>query len=171
MMRIKKSPTADTRTCDWSKVKASELMESSRLHILDVDRGLSFFAGMLRSAAMRHDHDKVDIDGFSAFYLDFMTGFKKHDWWDNHRKVNRHHINMEDGIPEDVNLVDVLEHIVDCVMAGIARSGSVYEMNLPDELLQSAFKNTVELLKANVELEPEGETDHAGGLGTPGHGA
>ncbi len=51
-----------------------------------------------------------------------------------------------DGVPDDVNLLDVLEHVADCVMAGMARSGSVYELKLSDELLQKAFKNTVKLL-------------------------
>ena len=48
--------------------------------------------------------------------------------------------------------MDVIEHVVDCVMAGMARSGSVYDLDLPDELLQRALKNTVELLKANVQV-------------------
>ena len=45
---------------------------------------------------------------------------------------------------------DVLDFIADCVMAGMARSGSVYELKLPTELLERAFQNTVELLKAQV---------------------
>ena len=49
-----------------------------------------------------------------------------------------------------VNLLDVIEYISDCVMAGMARSGSVYGPEMPPELLERAFKNTVELLKAEV---------------------
>jgi hypothetical protein len=64
--------------------------------------------------------------------------------------VNRHHLDKADGVPTDVNLIDVLEHIADCVMAGMARSGSVYELKLPDEVLQRAFANTVNLLKSLV---------------------
>lgn len=67
--------------------------------------------------------------------------------------LNRHHLNEPDGIREDVNLVDVLDFIADCVMAGMARSGSVYPLELPNELLQKAFQNTVELLKSNVQVE------------------
>jgi len=55
-------------------------------------------------------------------------------------------------VPEDVNLLDVLEYISDCVMAGMARSGSVYDLTMPPELLERAFKNTVELLKKEVVL-------------------
>jgi hypothetical protein len=48
----------------------------------------------------------------------------------------------------------VLEHIADCVMAGMGRSGTVYELKLSDELLQRAFRNTVELLKSRVIVKP-----------------
>lgn len=79
-----------------------------------------------------------------------LTGFEKHDWWDRHKKLNRHHLLEAEGIPEDVNLVDVLDMIADCVMAGMARSGSVYPVNLSSEILVRAFQNTVDLLKAEV---------------------
>lgn len=151
MIVIRKSPTADTRTCDWSQVSKEQLEASSRQHIRDVADGLEHFVNMLRRAKIPHDFDKLsDLDSFHA---DFQTGFKQTGWWDNHRKLNRHHLNMADGVPDDVNLIDVIEHVVDCVMAGMARSGSVYELSLPDDVLQRAFQNTVRILKANVVVE------------------
>ena len=90
--------------------------------------------------------------GQVSFHADFATGFKQTTWWDRHRKISRHHLNMTDGVHEDVDLLDVLEHIVDCVMAGMARSGSVYELKLPDEVLQRAFRNTIERLKTHVRV-------------------
>ena len=72
-----------------------------------------------------------------------------------HRKINRHHIDKEDGIPDSVDLVDVIEHIVDCVMAGMARSGEVYDLQLPADVLERAFQNTVQLLTENVQLKTE----------------
>jgi hypothetical protein len=152
VIRIHPSPTADTRTCDFTQVTKEQLYTSSVQHIGDVNKGFLFFMDMLVAASKRHDHDKLsDIDGF---HRDFTGGFKSTIWWDNHRKVNRHHLMQEDGIPSDVNLVDVIDMVVDCVMAGMARSGSVYDLNLPPELLQQAFKNTVDLLKQNVEVVP-----------------
>jgi hypothetical protein len=58
-----------------------------------------------------------------------------------------------DGVPKDVNLIDVLELIADCVMAGMARSGSVYPFNVDTEVLKRAFDNTAELLKSQVVVE------------------
>jgi hypothetical protein len=151
MIQIKKSQTADTRTCDFTSVTKETLLVSSRQHIGDIVKALAFFSGKLVEAAGEHDYDK--LTAIDWFHQDFVTGFKQTGWWDNHRKIHRHHINMPDGVPVDVNLIDVLEHIADCVMAGMARSGNVYELKLSDELLQTAFQNTVKLLKEQVIIE------------------
>lgn len=152
MITIHKSQTADTRTCDFANTTKETLLASSRQHIGDVVKALAFFSSKLTEAAGAHDYDKLTtIDWFHA---DFITGFKKTGWWDNHRKIHRHHIDKADGVPENVNLLDVIEHISDCVMAGMARSGSVYDLKLSDALLNLAFKNTVELLKQQVQVAP-----------------
>jgi hypothetical protein len=159
MIQIRKSQTADTRTCDYKNVDRATLLASSLQHVGDVHQGLGFFASELLRAAGRHDFDKLsDIDGF---HRDFLTGFAQTEWWDRHRQLNRHHINVADGVREDVNLIDVLDYIVDCVMAGMARSGSVYELKLPPELLEKAFQNTVEMLKAQVWVVPDVENFQA----------
>ena len=150
MIQIKKSKTADTRTCDFANTTKETLNASSLQHIGDVAKALAFFSGKLSEAAGCHDYDKLTtIDWFHA---DFITGFKETGWWDNHRKIHRHHLSQEDGVPEDVNLIDVLEYISDCVMAGMGRSGSVYDLTLPPGVLERAFKNTTEMLKKNVEV-------------------
>lgn len=151
LLYIKKSETADTRTCDVSKVSKETLIQSSCSHRRDVAKGLEFFINLLKEAARDHDIDKLkDID---TFYNDFKTKFEKHEWWDRHKLINRHHISDKEGIPSDIDLVDVLEYITDCVMAGLARSGKVYELKIDSELLQKAFNNTVELLKSSVNVD------------------
>jgi hypothetical protein len=151
MIVIQKSATADTRTCDYANVTKEQLLASSHQHIDDIGKGMDFFRDRLAEAAYRHDADKIsDIDGF---HRDFLTGFKETAWWDNHRKIARHHLLTDDGVPADVNLVDVLDMIVDCVMAGMGRSGSVYPLEIKPEVLKAAFDNTVELLKSKVVVE------------------
>jgi hypothetical protein len=151
MITITPSPTADTRTCDYAHVSKETLLASSRQHIQDVNRALWHFVDLLMAAGRNHDPDKVtDIDGFHA---DFVTGFRRTDWWDRHRKLNRHHLTEADGVPTDVNLIDVLDFIADCVMAGMARSGEVYPLHLPPDLLERAFQNTVALLKREVQVD------------------
>jgi hypothetical protein len=154
MITIKPSPTADTRTCDFANVSKETLLASSHQHIADVAAAINHFRALLRTAATVHDYDKItDIDGF---HRDFVTGFKQTEWWDCHRVLNRHHLNNEDGVRDDVNLIDVLDFIADCVMAGMARSGNVYPLKLSPEILEKAFQNTVELLKENVTVEHSG---------------
>lgn len=154
MIRIRKSSTADTRTCDFANTSKATLYASSVQHIGDVRCALDYFRSALRRASERHDADKLtDIDGFHA---DFVTGFKQTGWWDRHRRLNRHHLMQADGVPPDVDLIDVLDFIADCVMAGMARSGSVYPLQLSPELLERAFQNTVEQLKAQIVMEAHG---------------
>jgi hypothetical protein len=148
---IKPSPTADTRSCDWSKVSKQQLCDSSIQHRSDVRKGFNFFIFMMQKQADLHDHDKLsDIDSFHA---DFQTGFEQHEWWDRHRKINRHHLLQEDGVPDDVNLVDVLDLIIDCTMAGLARSGDIYPITISPDVLQRAFENTCELLKSHTVVQ------------------
>jgi len=150
MIEIQQSKTADTRFCDYANVTKATLLDSSRQHIGDVAQALAFFSGEILLAAARHDYDKLaDIDGFHA---DFVTGFTATGWWDRHRQLNRHHLLQADGVRDDVNLVDVLDMIADCVMAGMARTGTVYPIEIPHDVLRRAFDNTVDLLKRQVVI-------------------
>jgi hypothetical protein len=151
MIKIEQSKTADTRSCDFSKVTKDQLRESSMQHINDVRAGMDFFRNLLKEAGLKHDHDK--ITALDHFHADFKTGFKETGWWDNHRKINRHHLLQEDGVREDVNLIDVIDMIVDCVMAGMGRTGEVYPLDIDIDVLRKAFDNTVDLLKSQVVVE------------------
>ena len=150
MITIRPSPTADTRTCDFANVSKETLFASSKQHIEDVGYALDFFAGKVNEAASIHDEDKLfDID---SFHRDFVTGFKQTEWWDRHRKLNRHHLTAPDGIRDNVNLIDVLDFIADVCVA-MAGRGVVFPVTLPPELLERAFQNTVELLKSQIVVE------------------
>ena len=75
MITISQSKTADTRTCDVSKVSKEQLQASSIQHIADILKGMQFFQKMLYESAESHDFDKLtEID---HFHSDFITGFKK----------------------------------------------------------------------------------------------
>ncbi len=165
MIHIEKSETADTRTCDYANTTKATLLASSVQHIGDIGKALAFFGALLTAQAVRHDTDKLtDIDGF---HRDFVKGFAEPDyvgWWRAHRQLNRHHLTMPDGCPVDVNLIDVLDFIADCVMAGMARSGSVYPLTLAPELLERAFQNTVDLLKAQVVVGAQDPAEVIRGL-------
>jgi len=102
-------------------------------------------------AGARHDYTKLTM--IDAFHRDFVTGFKKTSWWEEHKKKERHHLIDNEHAPQDVNLVDVIECIVDGVMAGMARSGDYRYTPFPAELLERAVKNTISMLLDNVKME------------------
>jgi hypothetical protein len=56
-------------------------------------------------------------------------------------------LHLLSNCPKDVNLLDVLEMIADCVCAGMARSGDVRDVEINEEILNKALKNTVTLIK------------------------
>ena len=151
-IEIKKSPNADSRTAKEG-FTLEDLEQSTLNHISDVERALLRFELMLSAAGQNHDWTKRAY--LEEFYSDMTKlkpgdDFKNGKWYQFHILNERHHLLSK--APDDVNLIDVLEYIADCVMAGLARSGEVSELVIPDELLQSAFKNTVELLKSQVKV-------------------
>jgi hypothetical protein len=149
-IQIEQSKTADTRTCDVSTVSREVLLASSKQHIEDVRKGLEWFRFRLDIAGIEHDWTKLkQID---QFYEDFKTSFKRTKWWDNHRKQERHHLSSPDGIRADVDLIDVIEYLVDGVMAGLARSGKYRKEEMPTGLLELAFDNTVKKLVESIEV-------------------
>lgn len=154
MLKIKQSKTADTRSAE-TKVDKETLLASSHQHIGDVQLALHWMACRIGEIALKHDWTK--IDGIGQFAEDFKRvqedntiDFKKLSWFKRHVTSERHHVN--DCCPEDVNMFDLLERIADITMAGMARTGKIYDDTLSAEILTKAYKNTVELLKNNIEV-------------------
>lgn len=152
MIEVVFSPQADTRTCDVSTVSKPDLLRASRWHIRDVAEAMSFFVQRMILAACEHDSDK--IEWIDLFFSDFKTGFAETDWLQRHYQITRHHLNVQNGIPEDVNLVDVLEYVADRVMSAAARTGriDVADIGIDPKVLQDAFGNTVRMLAENVSV-------------------
>lgn len=152
-MIVKKSPNADSRTMSLEADK-EELIRSTESHISDVSNGLKFIADALAARGATHDHTKTA--NMDEFYAALKSGhIKDTGWYQKHITEERHH--LKSHVPEDVNIIDVIEHLVDCTMAGLTRSGSIYDVDLSAELLQVAVQNTVELLKKNTTVvEAEG---------------
>jgi len=149
---IRKSPTADSRTAPDGTTKQT-LLESSYQHIEDVRKAMEFFVQMIRDAANVHDFTKIsDIDDFYHSFSRKLTGddFKAERWYQTHLSKERHHLN--DSVPDDVTLIDVLERVADIVMAGMARSGEVYDEGIDPEMLVKAFNNTISFLKSKVKV-------------------
>ena len=137
-------------TCDCRRMDEVELLERNLQHINEVSKGFEFFIDRLEKKKERHDWDKIEHDEW--FHRNFVTGFEQRDWLDNHYKVSRHHLETPEGIPANVNLLDVLEHIIDSIMGGLARGDDVSQSNMTPELLKDAYDNTVKLLSKKVKV-------------------
>ncbi len=158
MIKIKKSPSADTRSAN-KVVTRQELLDSTRMHIDDVRKAMQWFAEKLiwRAAS----HDKTKLSHFDEFYQQFhneqVTG--KGDWMKNpkgwyrrvHLSEERHHLN--NVCPNDVNLFDVIEMMCDGAMAGLARSGAYRNDPIDKDMLERAFENTAKMLVNDTLVE------------------
>lgn len=148
---IKETPNGDTRSL---KVLDKHLvLQDTLYHIKAVKDVMNEVTEKLKRDVKLHDITK--LSNYDEFFEALSTGkvgeeFYKLDWWKLHL-TERHHLNH--SVPEDVNLLDVLEMLVDCVCAGMARTGTVFPIKLPNGLLQKAVNNTVEMLKESIIVE------------------
>ena len=151
MIAIPKSQDADTRTARGDVTKES-LLQNTYSHINDVQNVGFWLCNKLKEQLTQHDHTKIDY--IDEFYEDFTSkkqgkDFKSLGWFQKHL-TERHHLN--DRCPDDVNLIDVMEMVIDCTVAGLARSGEVYDISIPTEILNKAIENTKNLIIANTEI-------------------
>lgn len=151
---INKSSNADTRSAN-GKVTKEQLEHDTLSHINDVQNVGYWLADKLKNQLVEHDHTKLDY--LDEFYTDFNDklnsenkNFKEMNWFKNRHMTERHHLN--DRVPDDVNLLDIIEMVIDCTCAGLARSGEVYPITIPQEVLELAIDNTKNLIIDNVEV-------------------
>lgn len=144
----------DTRTAT-RKPSFNEFQNANRSHIANVQDVMDEISLLIQRAGTSHDCTKQLYQ--SEFYADFckvLDGstekFTDMEWYQKHIKKERHHIN--DRCPEDVDLIDIIEHVVDCCCAGKARSGYISPVVIDPEILQKAVENTVKLIDNNTRI-------------------
>lgn len=129
-------------------------------HIDDVKRLTAAFTKAINKQVDSHDWTKRLEPYRSMFYRDLCNTiegrmeFMDGEWAKLHYEdLERHHLRRY--CPEDVTLIDVIEMLCDCVAAGMARSGEVYDVDISADVLLKATKNTVEMLKNSVTVVDE----------------
>lgn len=153
LVKIKKNTNGDSRVADHVPT-FREFREANISHADDVKRLMDEFLDLTLKDAYSHDYTKLNEPYESLFYrnlCDAIEGKIKFDdceWIKLHYKQERHH--LDKYCPEDVDLSDVIEMICDCVAAGKARSGTVPDIKISNEVLQKAIQNTVKLLDSWV---------------------
>lgn len=154
---IKQSHDADTRSAEGMVTK-KQLLQNTYSHISDVQNVGNWLADKFKEQIQNHDYTKVEyIDEFYKDFTDVLQDenkkFKDMPWFKERHITERHHLN--DRVPDDVNLLDVLEMVVDCTCAGLARSGNVYPITIPQDVLERAIENTKNLIIENTEVKDE----------------
>lgn len=153
MIIVKKSPNADSRTLQ-GPVGKEELTRSTQSHIEDVCHGMELMANMIVQRSRQHDHTK--LESMDEFHAALTSGHITDTLWYNHHiTAERHHLKKH--VPEDVNLIDVIEHVVDCTMAGLARSGEVYDIDIDPNVLILAIQNTSKMIQEFTKIIDEEE--------------
>ena len=169
---IRNTDHCDTRTLKpGEKISIDNVLADTLAHQQAVALAMGYFAKMAQEQAKKHDwsktgnaeHSERDYLGWFAEALNGMAFCNGEDkdpnaWFGFHCMNERHHLNNH--VPDDVNLVDVLEMLCDCVCAGKARTGNVYPIKIAPEVLEKAVENTVEMLKRHIvvsEDENKGE--------------
>lgn len=148
MITIRKNPNGDTRTAK-KNVSFQEFQESNNMHIQDVRNVMNKLAFEIMQAGDKHDYTKKTHE--KLFYENFLstmnngTDFINDKWYQYHIENERHHLLSK--CPNDVDLLDVLEMIVDCTCAGLSRSGDVRPIEINDDILRKALDNTVNMVK------------------------
>lgn len=156
-IKIKRSTLGDTRTA--TRVPAFyEMVDSNRSHVEDVSEMMDRIAEMMRQTGLNHDRTKRNDPEKSLFYRELcatiegkIDSFIDGEWYPMHCKTERHHLN--EYCPDDVNLIDVLEMVCDCVCAGLERSGSVRPVKIDADILKRAVDNTVNMLVEIADVE------------------
>ena len=144
---IHKNPNGDTRTAP-KDITFDQFQEANNSHRDDVNRVISVLSLMLSENGVKHDWTKNKYK--KMFYNNFLStmnygaDFVSGEWYQLHVNTERHHLLSR--CPDDVNLLDMIEMVVDCVCAGKTRSGEVRDLEISTDILEKALKNTVQLV-------------------------
>lgn len=158
-VRIKRNNSGDSRTAKGVPT-FEEFHNANQMHINDVERTMSEVAWEILRRGEQHDITKTVLE--KMFYRDMVdtiengTEFTDGQWAKIHYfdSCERHHLHRH--VPDDVNLIDVIEMICDCVCAGKARSEKEYvDVVLNIQTLLKAYENTVNLINDIVILEEQ----------------
>lgn len=159
MVKIKRHTEGDSRVA--KELPTFQQFNNANIdHQSDVMRLAKEFSVGLVASCSKHDWTKAEEPYRSMFYRDLCAtiegqlNFMEGEWAHLHYFVlERHHLKQH--CPDDVNLFDVIEMLCDCVAAGMARSGDVYDVDISAKVLTKAVANTVEWLKAQIEITEE----------------
>lgn len=146
-VEIHKNSNGDSRTAP-NGTNFNQFFEARIAHKNDVKAVMQALSGIVKQKGEFHDWTSIEYaeELFKDFSEVLNNGavFENGRWWNRHINSERHHLISR--CPDDVNLLDVIEMIVDCVCAGKTRSGEVRDLEISTDILEKALKNTVKMI-------------------------
>ena len=129
-------------------------MKTHRTNVYNVMNEIGWF---INETGTLHDWTKESF--FEDYYKDIEerkteTDWRNREWYKIHTKYERHHINS--NTPIDVNLIDIIEMIVDCIVTGKTTNNGEIDykyLELDANLLLEAYWNTINLINNNTTIE------------------
>lgn len=151
-VEIVKTDQVDTRSPNIKNIDPAIVEEEIKLHQLAVQTVFKKLFEMGERQMEIHDYTKLKyLDGYVEALKTGKTGeeFYELKWWKEHLK-ERHH--LYNRVPEDVNIIDLIEMIIDSVVAYKARNFTreFKDIKLPNDILQKVVKNTTDLILENL---------------------
>lgn len=126
------------------------------IHKANIKRTFKLILNELKYRAKVHDHSKVESLPLQYEVTKRYIGRSEqyHSIKDNeafayHVKNERHH--LQSFVPDDVNLFDVIELIVDCITCSVERQKDFRAIDITDKTLMLAFNNTCKQLLELLE--------------------
>lgn len=122
-------------------------MDEVKLHQDAVKQLMNIIGCEIRCRATYHDYTKLKHE---------------HLTFEEHMTTERHHLNNPKGVPDDVNVIDLVEFICDVVSAAAQRTGTLdFRLTQVDEsLLRQIINNTImdlwKLVRVNKEDDKDG---------------
>lgn len=156
MVKIKRTTNGDSRVAE--KVPTfNEFEVANAEHMSHVYSLMRELSERMERQGKDHDWSKVIEPYKSMFYRDLCNSIEGNmdfidgKWVNFHYQVERHHLLR--NVPDDVDLIDVMEMVCDYVAAGLARSGEVELFEIDESILSKALHNTVAKIKNMCCLE------------------
>ena len=153
-IKLTKDNHGDTRNAPKDTTR-KQFHQANLNHKKDVENTMTRLSIILDQQGKSHDWSKLAYE--DEFWEDFQAAllnsknFVEGSWYQRHIREERHH--PTSYCHEDIDLLDIIEMVVDCVCAGKARAGKVRQLEINDEILKKAFDNTVKLVDDITEVE------------------
>ena len=151
MIKLIKTNKKTIMNLDRANVTKEQLISTINEHNNDIQKGFTLMSMLMEMRAQNHDHSK--LENIDLYHKTFQNNFTDNKQWRNlHHKEERHHLRDTDNIPDDVNLIDVMEMLIDEVMVGSTFKDKYIHKQVDAELLKKAFDNTATLLLNSMEV-------------------